>query len=211
MVLTIPLLADAEAEVPGWWSDHSQGGGWLGAHAVHWIDQVRSTLGEFEGVSAGLSSVVERDWTAEDSYMVHFRVRDGVEGVMTSSSADRGNIVMITRFIGSTGTLWLEGDTVKVADRSGTRTLEVPEDLRHEPPEPPPADLLTTAYDLLHSTGIDVGPYTSLARTFRQLIAGQEVPTDPRPATFADGVAATEVIDAIRRSARTGTWELVPG
>jgi len=209
MILTIPLLADTEAEVPDWWSDKDQGGGWLGAHAVHGIDQLRNTLGEFEGVSAGLTNVVDRAWTAEDSYLVRFRLRNGVEGMMMSSAADRGPIVMMTRFVGSKGTLWLEGDTVKVADEGGTRTLEVPADLRSDPPDPPPADLMVTAYDLLHSTGIDVGPYTALARTFRRLIAGEEVPPDPRPATFVDGLAATEVVDAIRRSARTGLWEAV--
>jgi len=210
LVLEIPLLADPGAEVPDWWSDRARGGGWLGAHASHGIDQVRSTLGEFAGVSAGLPSVTVRDWTAEDSYLVHFRLRNGTEGVLQSSAADRGPLVMLTRFIGTSGTLWLEGDRVKVSDATGTRTLEVPADLRRDPPEPPPSDLLVTAYDLLHATGIDLGPYTALARAFRALIAGDEVPADPRPATFADGVALTEVLDAIRRSAETGGWEAVP-
>jgi predicted dehydrogenase len=59
-----------------------------------------------------------------------------------------------------------------------------------------------TAYDLLHSTGIDLGPYTRLAETFRALIAGEAVPPEPPPPTFRDGVAAIEVLDAIRMSAR---------
>ena len=30
--LHVPLLADRSAEVPDWWADAEQGGGWLGAH-----------------------------------------------------------------------------------------------------------------------------------------------------------------------------------
>src|SRR5207237_6122142 len=47
-VLHVPVLADAGAELPGWWADAAQGGGWLGAHGSQVIDQVRVTLGEFE-------------------------------------------------------------------------------------------------------------------------------------------------------------------
>jgi predicted dehydrogenase len=61
-----------------------------------------------------------------------------------------------------------------------------------------------SAYDLLHSTGIDFGPYTRLAETFRDLIEGSPVGDDPPPPTFADGLASMEVLDAIRTSAREG-------
>jgi predicted dehydrogenase len=37
-LLHIPLLADAAAEVPEWWADKGQGGGWLGAQASHAVD-----------------------------------------------------------------------------------------------------------------------------------------------------------------------------
>jgi predicted dehydrogenase len=57
---------------------------------------------------------------------------------------------------------------------------------------------------MLHSMGIDLAPYTRLAETFRDLISGSPIPPDPRPATFADGVANMVVLDAIRRSAAAG-------
>jgi predicted dehydrogenase len=208
-LLHVPLLADPEAGVPGWWSSGAQGGGWLGAHASHVIDQVRQTLGEFEGLSAGLSSVVERGWTAEDTYTVHFTTRRGVQGVLQGTASDRGPLVMMNRIVGSTGTVWAEGDRVRIADSNGTRELDRPADLDAVQGEPPPADLLVTAYDLLHSTGIDVGPYTALFRTFRSLVEGRPVADDPRPATFADGVASMAVLDAVRRSAAAGAWERV--
>lgn len=209
-LLHMPLLALPSAEVPDWWSDVAQGGGWLGAHASHVVDQVLSTLGEFDGVSAALPLVAEHDWTAEDSYTVHFRLRSGAEGVMQGSAGDLGPPVLLTRIAGTQGTVWSEGDTVYLADRSGTNPVSVPDDLLPVPPDPPPADLMVTAYDLMHSTGIDLAPYTRLAETFRDRILGRPIPTEPRPATFADGVKGMEVLDAIRRSAAERTWVPVP-
>ena len=208
-LLHMPLLADAGAEVPGWWSDAGQGGGWLGAHAAHVVDQVRTTLGEISGVSAGLNVVSDHPWSAEDSYTVHFRAGD-VEGIMQSSAGSFGDILVTTRIAGTAGTLWAEGDRVVLADAGGRRELPVPDDLQTAPPVPPPTDLLVTAYDWMHSTGIDLGPYTRLFETFRDLIDGKPVPEDPPAPTFADGVAAMEVMDAVRRAASEHTWVALP-
>jgi predicted dehydrogenase len=208
-LLHAPMLADPKSEVPEWWSDAAAGGGWLGAYAPHLVDQVRTTLGEFEGVSAALPRVAERDWTAEDGFSVRFRLRSGVDGILQSTAADWGPFLAVARIVGSTGSAWTEGDAVKVADRGGTRTLEVPEDLRLPPPDPPPADLLHTAYDRLHAGGIDLGPFTRLCAVFRDRILGRPVPDDPAPPTFADGVANMAVLDAIRRSAARGGWVAV--
>jgi predicted dehydrogenase len=172
-LLHIPLLAGPGAEVPSWWSEAAEGGGWLGAHATHLIDQVRSSLGEFEAVSAGLVQVSDRAWSVEDA------------------------------------ALTIAGDTVRVADRHGDNALEVPPDMVTDAPVPPPSDLLVTAYDLLHSTGIDLAPYTGLARAFRRRILGLELPAEPALPTFADGMAAMAVLDAARRSAAGAGWEPV--
>jgi predicted dehydrogenase len=200
-LLHIPLLADPTSEVPPWWSDAAQGGGWLGAQASHVIDQIRTTLGEFETVSASLPHVAEHGWTAEDAYVVQFRLRSGAVGVMQSVASDRGPMLFATRVAGTAGTAWAEGDRVRIADTEGTRDVPCPADLVVAPPDPPPADLMVSAYDLLHSTGIDLGPYTRLAERFRSRIVGEDQPDDPAPATFSDGVASMEVLDAIRRSA----------
>ena len=180
-LLHIPLLADPGAEVPSWWSDASQGGGWLGAHATHLIDQVRTTLGEFDAVSAGLVSGVGpcAAWSVEDAYTLHFRLRTGVDGVLQSSAASWGPMLIHTRIAGTEGTLSIAGDTVRVADRHGERTVDVPADMVTDAPVAPPADLLVTAYDLLHATGIDLAPYTALARAFRRRILGLEVTDEP--------------------------------
>jgi predicted dehydrogenase len=206
----MPALAAPDAEVPDWWRRREEGGGWLGAYASHIIDQVRVSAGELTGVSASLPTVAERSdekpWTAEDTYSVHFRTESGLSGILQSTAAARGPFAACTRFVGSRGTLWIEGDSVGVADASGERMLEVPPDLRLPAPAPPPAELLSTAYDMLHSMGIDLGPYTRLYETFRDRILGRTVAADPRIATFADGVAVQAALDAIRRSDREKTW-----
>jgi predicted dehydrogenase len=205
-LLHIPLLAGADAEVPTWWARAEDGGGWLGAQGSHVIDQVRATLGEITGVSGALLNLSEHGWSAEDTFSVRFRTAGGCEGFMQSSAADRGPLLITSRIAGTRATVWAEGDTVRIADASGTRQVPIPDDLVTAPPEPPPLDLLVTAYDLLHATGLDMGPYTRLFETFRCLIEGVPVDDRPAPATFADGVAAMRVMDAIRRSAADTTW-----
>jgi predicted dehydrogenase len=202
----MPALADPRAEAPSWWGDASEGGGWLGAYASHVIDQVRQTCGEFAGVSASLSLLSDRAWTAEDTYTVHFRTRDGVDGMLQSSAGAWGPFAMVTRISGSAGTVVIEGDRVSFAGPSGSRVLDVPDDLKLPAPDPPPAELLVTAYDNLHAMGIDLAPYTKLFRAMADLIRGVPGATDPRPATFADGVAIQQVLDAIRRSSAERRW-----
>ena len=62
-----------------------------------------------------------------------------------------------------------------------------------------------TAYDQLHSFGIDLGPYTRLYARAAQLLRGEAV-DDPQPATFRDGVTNMALVDAIRRSAAGAGW-----
>ena len=213
VILYVPMLADPSAEVPAWWADARAGGGWLGAHGSQVIDQMRVTLGEFAGVSASLPLVADRPTTAEDTFVVHFRMRSGCVGVLQSTAADWGPPIVETRVTGSRGTAWIEGvgSKVFVADGGGTRVVPVGDDLPTDPPEPLPDGLLHTTYDRMIAHGMDLGPYTRLATAFREQILGRPIPPGPRPATFADGVAGMAVLDAIRRSARERTWVDIEG
>ena len=203
VMLHVPLLAAASAEVPEWWADPEQGGGWTGAHGSQIIDQVRVTLGEFESVSASLPHVADRGMAAEDAFLVHFRMRSGAVGVLQSTSGDLGPPIVITRVVGSSGTAWIEGvgSTVRVADAAGTRTLPVSEDLPSGTAPPLPDGLVTTAYERMISHGMDFGPYTRLAEVLLSRIEGRPPPPGPEAATFVDGVRDMAVLDAIRRSA----------
>jgi predicted dehydrogenase len=205
-LLHVPLLADPSSEVPAWWADAAQGGGWLGGHGSQLIDQIRVTLGEFESVSASLPHVAGRpDFTAEDGFVVHFTMRSGAVGTLQSTSGDWAPPLVETRVSGTAGAAWIEGvgAKVQVADGDGTRRVPVPEELSLSPQAPPlPDGLVHTTYDRMISHGMDFGPYTRLAEVFRDRIAGKEVPPWPRAATFADGVAQMAVLDAVRRSAK---------
>jgi predicted dehydrogenase len=200
------FLAGPGAEAPDWWDGPDQGGGWLQAHVPHVIDQVRVSLGEFEGVSAALPLVGEHEWRSEDSYTVRFRTTTGVEGIMQDTACDWGPPIFMTRIVGTSGTLWVEGPAVYVADAEGTRQLPVPDDLVVPAFDMPPADLLVTAYERLRPGASEIGPAIRMYETFRDLIDGKPAPADPRPGTFADGVAAMAVMDAIRQSASSGNW-----
>jgi predicted dehydrogenase len=207
-IMHVPVLTDPDATIPAWWKDAGSGGGWLWAHGSQLIDQIRVTLGEFEGVSATLVHVIERpDMTADDGFVVHFRMRNGTVGVMQSTAGDRG-VLVETRVTGSSGAAWIEGvgSTVKVADADGVRTLPVPDDLQLEKAPALPEGAVTTTYEQMITFGVEYGPYVRLAGAFRDLIDGKTV-TDPAPATFADGVAQMAVLDAIMASdAAGGAW-----
>jgi predicted dehydrogenase len=205
-LLEMPLIADHGAEVPDWWEDRGEGGGWFGAHGSHWIDQVQSMLGPITGVSAALLVVSGRPMSADDTYTIHFRTASGVEGVLHSTAASRGPMLMEQRVTGTKGTAWIAGDEVHVATAEGSGPVEVPADLVLGPPVPPPMDLMVTAYDWMHSMGIDRHPYARLFSVLRSRIEGRVVPQDPPAATFADGVAGMLVMDAVRAADAAGGW-----
>ena len=202
----MPALADPKAEVPDWWGDAREGGGWLGAYASHVIDQTRTMLGEWTGLSASLDLLSDRSWSAEDSYTVHFRTERGCTGVLQSSIAAWGAPAAVSRVSGARGTLTIQGDAVSVADASGSRQLDMPAELANAEPKPPDSDLLHTAYDMLHSMGIDLAPYTRVFEILRARMAGEPVADDPPAATFADGLAVQQVLDAVRCSSAEQCW-----
>lgn len=187
------IVASPDAKMPPWWFDAGAGGGWLGASGSHAIDMIRSWLGEFESLSAGLAVVSARIGVADDTYMLRFRMRNGTEGILMQTGGTWGQSAAMNRVAGSMGTLSLENGKVWLADRNGTRELAVPPELAL-PPEPPSED---SRKRFLH---IELPPARRLCEAWRAAILGE--PAGPVPvATFADGVACMAVIDAIRASA----------
>jgi predicted dehydrogenase len=204
-LMHVPVLAAPDGVVPDWWAEASSRGGWLWAHGSQLIDQVRMTLGEFEGVSAHLVHVVDRPaMSADDGFVVHFRMRNGTVGVMESTAADWG-VLVETRVTGSRGAAWIEGvgAKVKVAGPAGVTTRPVPEGTSDEAAPPLPVGAVHTTYERMITFGVEYGPYTRLTAAFRDLIAGRDV-LGPPPATFADGVAQMAVLEAIMESADNG-------
>jgi len=196
----VPFVPDPETRMQAWWWDRAQGGGWLGASGSHIVDQIRTWLGEVESVSAGLSVVSDRPPNgAEDTFTARLRMRSGCEVTFQQTAAAWGAVGSISAVAGPLGTLWVTGDEVSVADRTGTRVLDVPDDLRL--PDPPGVDRDDPRYAFQH---LELPPAIRLAEHFRDRITGTALAPDPSGATFYDGVAAMEVLDAIRRSADAG-------
>ena len=208
LLLHVGMLADPIAQLPEWWADAEQGGGWLGAHGSQVIDQIRYALGEFASVSASLPRVGTRDMSADDSFIVQFRLANGCLGTMQSTCADRSPQMIETRVAGTQGSVWIDGlgSDVFIADADGTRRLSIDDDLLGGEVSPPPEAALETDYERMIGLGIDVPPYTRLASCFHALIAGRPLPSQSTPAHFADGVAALRVLEAARRSAEERRW-----
>ena len=136
-----PSLTDPATELPPWWESAADGGGWLGALGSHIIDQVRSTVGEFEAVSAALETLApRRTMTADDTYTVQFRLVGGCTGILHSSCAIPGPTIATTKISGTGGVAWLEGDSVMIDVGKGPHEVPDPEDLPRVPPDPPPVE-----------------------------------------------------------------------
>jgi predicted dehydrogenase len=201
--------------MPDWWSDPTQGGGWLNASGSHRIDALRQWFGEVEAVSAGLSAIRGPGSgvpgsggpgsggpgsAVDDSFNIRCAMRNGTDVALVQSGAAAGPGASMTRVVGTTGTLWAEGDTVFVADDSspGGRVL-------HQPPELILAnvDALATG-PLADMTRSELPPYIRLAQALRAAIEGRPYAPGPHPATFEDGLACVRVLDAVRHSAADG-------
>ena len=195
LVQYVPLVADPDARVSEWWFDAGRGGGWLGASGSHIVDQLRTWFGEVDRVSATLPTVARRAG-AEDSFVVRMTMRSGAEVVVQQTAASwTPGVVGLTVVAGSDGTLEVTADGVWVSDRTGRRRLEIPEDLAL-PAAPGASDDPRHRY-----THLELGPYTRLCEALR---AGAEGRTDDSPVPvpmFADGLACTRVLDAVRASA----------
>jgi predicted dehydrogenase len=205
-----PSLIDPAVELPVWWESGPDGGGWLGALGSHIIDQVRTTLGEFEAVSASLETLApRRAMTADDTYTVQFRLVGGCTGILHSSCAVAGPAMPTTKIGGTDGAAWLEGDVVWVDSGDGPRRVSDPADLPRVPPQPPPAEFLPPyARDTgWHTSGMDRVLFARVYERMYKKIAGIPAAEEPQAATFFDGAAFQAVLDAVRRSDREdGRW-----
>jgi predicted dehydrogenase len=201
--------------MPDWWSDPSRGGGWLNASGSHRIDALRQWFGEVEAVSAGLPSIREPGFAGatsnapgsdaigsgvDDSFNIRCAMRNGTDVALVQSGAAAGPGASMTRVIGTTGTMWVEGDTVFLADDASTGGSVL-----HPPPELalPNVDALATGR-LAAMTRSELPPDIRLAQSFHDAIAGEPYVAGPRPATFGDGLACMRVLDAVRRSSADG-------
>jgi len=195
----IPFCADPTTPLPKWWFDPGMGGGWLGAGGSHLIDQIRAWLGEITDVSGRLFLVSDREAAAEDSYSLRFTMANGVEGSMQQTAGAWGPMTTMWRCAGTHGTVWTEAGKVMVADKAGTRELPVPADLQLPPP--PPAADPASPNRLSH---FELGPFTRFAEALHAKITEADFTPPVTLPTFADGLAAMKIMDAVRASSAAG-------
>lgn len=204
MITLIPQIPFSEGEMPAWWFDPEEGGGWLGALGSHVFDQLRLWVGEFASVSGSLSTLTATRGPVDDSFTVHFQTKNGAEGVIQSSAGTFGPMLDVSRVSGSQGTLWTEGGAVHFAGRDGMRELEVAEE--YALPEQPPVggDPRFDSDRWRTLVTVELAPYTALCQSLKAQILGEQ-PASPLPAaSFEDGVACMDIMDAIRASAADG-------
>ena len=196
----IQFCADPETPLPKWWFDSGQGGGWLGAGGSHMIDQIRAWLGEFDALSANLFLVSDRVADCDDTYSMRFTMKNGVEGSMQQSAGAWGPMATMWRCAGTKGTVWTEQGKVMVADKAGTRELEVPADLMLPPPPPPDPNPNSPT----RASHFEIGPFTRFCEALRAGIEGRADTSPVKIPTFRDGLASMQVLDAMRASSAQG-------
>jgi predicted dehydrogenase len=191
------FVGNPAVQLPGWWLDKKAGGGWLGTWGSHVVDWIRTWAGEFAAVSATLPSVVAPKDAAEDSYLVRFTLANGAEGVLSQVSGSFGPFTTMVRVAGTRGTLWFEADgSAWIADAAGERALPVPEALK--------LPAVMVAGEGYRQSAYEIPPSIRFFETWRALIEGRTPASSVAPANFEDGVAAMQVLDAIRASAASG-------
>ena len=193
LVVQVPLLLDPSLRMPDWWRRADRGGGWLMASGSHTVDTLRSWLGEVESVAGELLPLPGT--TVDAGYTARLRFRSGAAALVVESAAAHGPPLSLTRVAGSEAGLGVEACRAWIADAAGQRPLAVPAWAAEVAPAASPA----APRDRF--TGLELGPWTKLATELRGAVEGQP---PGRAATFADGVAVMEVLDAIRRSAERG-------
>jgi predicted dehydrogenase len=197
-------VSSFEEDIPDWWFDPDQGGGWLGCSGSHAIDQIRCWLGEFTSLSGALATATASRGPVEDSFSTRFTLENGVEGVLHQCAGDYGPYAELTRISGTQGTLWTDGPRVLFADRNGVRELPIPADLTLPPPPPFTRDPRHARLEWQMMAAVEIAPYTQLCGAIRAAITGEASPSPIRPATFLDGIKNMAVQEAIRASARNG-------
>jgi predicted dehydrogenase len=191
----------ADVDLPHWWLDAKQGGGWLGTWGSHVVDWVRTWLGEFSSLNAVLPHISTAEGAAEDCYIVRFRLQNGAEGTLHQTGGAWGPLAAMVRVAGTKGTIWLDNGVIWLADQHGTREVPVAAEFLLPPAPPQSTDPRQAGTEWQMLSHVELAPYLMLAQIWRALIQGEELPSLVPLATFADGVAAMEVLDAIRISA----------
>ena len=169
----------------GWLFDADRGGGWIGAWGSHVIDFLRWTFGGLTDASARLrTDIAERPdtegvlhrCTAEDGFTALLRTDSGVSVTIDTTFVAVKNSPPRVVVLGSDGTLESIADgRITLRDADGTREVFTFEQPREDP---------------------HLVPMRAWAAVVRDAVQAGRVPDGE--ATFADGLACAQVMDALR-------------
>ena len=200
-------------DVPDWWFTAESGGGWLRNWNSHGIDLVRYMIGEFAAVSGRVHPDRARGMSADDAYVFAFVLRNGMQGVMTGSCRSWVTDVQ-TRVLGSDATAVLEWGQLVRYDKDGQTKVDPDEDIlaaldpgiaRDARPDEALPQPDRSVYQEIHSHDGSYIEQTALCSAFKRRILDRSY-DNPALATFDDGLAAMQVIEAVERSQREGKW-----
>lgn len=187
-----------------WWSDAAQGGGVLGAIGSHVVDALRYLAGEIIGVRASLHTYVSerpfegktRAVTVDDHASLELRLAGAVAAsVMISVVASVDEPTTYTLH-GERGGLRLIDQSVLVAPPNGI-WKEIPSE---------------QVAAIGNSPGGAFGSGTVwLARALKAALVDGDATALAPAATFRDGLAQQQALDAARRSSTNGSdWIAIP-
>jgi predicted dehydrogenase len=184
-----------------WWSDASHGGGVWGAIGSHLVDTIRYFAGEITTVQALMKTFVEsrpfgdgtRQVTSDDFAAVHCELASGGVAVMSMSVVAGLDEPTTITIHGERGAMRLVDESLLVSHESRPFEWRSGGELAKRPGNSAGGAFGSGTYYLgvALRAAIDDGDAAALAPA----------------ATFGDGLAQQQVLDAARRSARTGRAE----
>ena len=189
-----------------WWSLAEHGGGRLGANGSHQVDMLRWWLGPVASVvGQALTIIPDRldkasgePWTATADDLSYFtlQLQSGALAQVFMSGVAANNIGNLTQVFGSKGTILLDNDDEKLLFAKAGGSFE---DITAPDPN---AALKGLNKGIWNVSVVDALREMSGAITEgRKLRAG---------ATFFDGLANQQVLDAVKLSTRTRAWVDLP-
>jgi predicted dehydrogenase len=202
----------ADPNLPFGWRDQKEvvGFGAMGDVGVHLVDLVRWLAGEFKRVSSQRAIFTKarpvaggsgkREVTVEDCALFIGELTGGGLVSFTANAAARGSAYQEIRILGNDGMLratvdrakrdWMIGELWGAQRDGDTQPMPIPERLT-ENLNPSESRRMTRE-----------AIFANLTRLFAHGIRTGEQPTP----SFRDGLEAQKVLDAVAKSARTGTW-----
>jgi predicted dehydrogenase len=198
-----PGRADASRPF-NWWADAARGGGLLGALGSHQIDLLRYWLGDVERVMGATEAFVRERPDPERGGLRRVTSDDHTSFLLGFAGGAVATVLL------SAVTAHPGGPRLEVWGDEGTLVLDESERLWGAPKGRAPEEL-TERETVTAPPGMEYAPLWGLSfvRLVDHLAAAilDRGPVAPA-ATFADGLAAQRVMDAVRQTAATG-WARV--